>query len=340
MMSEKPSIVVTGASGFIALHIIRQLLDEGYFVRGTLRQLSRGDSLKKALSVQTDVSHLSFVEVDLMEDKGWDAAMEGAEALIHVASPIPSKEPEDEDELIKPARDGALRALKAAQNAGIKRVVLTSSVAAIYNRMKVGEMFNESDWSDSTEPGVAHSAYAKSKTLAEKAAWDFVAGTDIKLTVINPSVVIGPLIDPDFSMSLEIIRRVVESKTPGWPKLGFYFVDVRDVANAHVKAMQNPEAAGNRYVCANEFLWMTEVAAILRSKLAPEGRKIKTLELPNWMVKLVALFDPSLRMITSDLGDRREIDSSKLRRDLEWKPRDVAQSICDSADSLIAHNIC
>ena len=335
-MSEKSTIVVTGASGYIALHVIKQLLDEGYAVRGTLRTMSRGELLKNRLEKLTDVSRLSFAEVDLTRDDGWSAAMEGAEALIHMASPLPIAEPEHEDDLIRPAREGALRALKAAQEAGIKRVVLTSSVAAIYNEATVGRLFHEGDWNNTNE---TNSAYAKSKTLAEKAAWDFVEGTDIQLTTINPSVVIGPLIDPDGSTSIEIIRRIVEGKSPGWPQLGFHYVDVRDVANAHVKAMQVPEAVGNRYICADEYLWMAEVASVLKTHFKPQGRNIKTWEMPNWMVKLVAKFDPSIQMLVSGLGRRRELDSSKIRKELSWQPRPIQQSIRETADSLISHGI-
>jgi len=338
-MENKSTVIVTGASGYIASHVIKQLLEEGYAVRGTLRTLSCGELLKENLSKYIDVSDLTFVKADLLKDDNWGAAMQGGDFLIHMASPVPMKEPDDENNLIKPARDGAIRALKAAQGAGIKRIVLTSSIAAISSGLNVHRKYNEEDWSDLDNLNGSMLAYTKSKILAEKAAWEFVKGTDIALTTIHPSVVIGPLIGSRHSSSTEVIRRIIQGKDPGWPKLGFSFVDVRDVANAHVKALQLSEARGNRFICSNKYLWMSEIALILKKYLKPRGRKIKTWELPDFMVKLVALFDPTVKMLLPELGRKSEFDTSKIRTQLSWSPRSIEKSICDTAQSLIEHNI-
>ncbi|MCW9033475.1 MAG: aldehyde reductase [Rhodospirillales bacterium] len=338
-MAEKPLVVVSGASGYIALHVIKQLLEQGYPVRGTMRTMSRTTSIQTALAKHVDVGALSFVETDLLSDKGWEDAMLGAEYLIHVASPVPAHAPKNENDVIVPARDGALRALKAAHKAGVKRVVLTSSVAAIYAGRNESRPYTEEDWSDLTKPIDGYSAYAKSKTLAEQAAWDFANENQLELSVINPSMVLGPLIDPDGSASIEIIKRVVEGKLPGWPRLGFSFVDVRDVAEAHIKAMVTPDAAGKRYICSHEYLWLAEIAKILKPHLAPKGRKIKTWQMPDWLIKGIANFDKTVRMVVSGLGKKNVMDSSRIRNELDWNPRDINQTICETADSLIEHKV-
>lgn len=338
-MSTKSTVVVTGASGYIALHVIKQLLDEGYSVRGTLRAMSLSETLKEALANFTDVSKLTFTEADLLKDEGWATAMHGGDFLIHMASPVPMKEPDNEDDLIKPAKDGAIRALNAAKNAGIKHVVLTSSIAAVSSGLDVHRKYNEKDWSNLDKLNGSMLAYTKSKTLTEKAAWQFIEGSDITLTTINPSYVIGPSIASSCSSSVEIIRRIIKGKDPGWPKLGFSLVDVRDVANAHVKAMQLPEAKGNRFICSNKYLRMAEIAQILKKYFEPKNRKINTRELPDFIVKIAALFDPTTKMLLPDLGRKSEYDTSKIRNQLSWSPRPIKQTIYDSAESLIEHDI-
>ena len=338
-MADKKLVGVSGASGYIALHLVKQLLDQGYAVRGTLRSLSRGPSLQEALAKHTDISDLSFVEANLLSDEGWSAAVSGCEYFLHTASPVLNYAPKDEDELIIPAREGTLRVLKAASDANVKRVVLTSSVAAVYSGQKPNRVFTEEDWSDLTKPFSGYRAYAKSKTMAEQAAWDFVKGGAMELTVINPAMVIGPLIDPDGSASIDIVKRIIEGKTPGWPRLGFTFVDVRDVAGAHLLAMAAPEAAGKRYICADEFRWMAEIAKVLKSHLEPKGRRIKTWQMPDGMVRFVGLFDRTVRMVAGGLGTKYTLSSEKVKKELSWQPRPLEESLRETADSLIDHGI-
>ena len=277
----------------------------------------------------------TFAQADLLNNDNWAAVMQGGDFLIHMASPVPMKEPADENILIKPARDGTIRVLKAAKHAGIKRIVLTSSIAAICSGLNVHRKYDEEDWSNLDKLNGSMLAYTKSKTLAEKAAWEFVKGTDIALSTINPSFVIGPLIGTRHSSSTEIIRRIIQGKDPGWPRLGFSMVDVRDVANAHVKAMQLSEAIGNRFICSNQYLWMSEIALILKEYFEPTDRKIKTWELPDFMVKFAALFDPTVKMLLPGLGKKSEFDTSKIRSQLSWSPRSIEESIVDTAESLI-----
>ena len=335
-MAEKPLVAVTGASGYIALHVVRKLLAEGYPVRGTLRDPGRGAGIEAALAKHVDVAGLSFVEADLMADGGWAAAVAECRYVLHIASPLPKAPPKHEDDLIVPARDGALRVLRASAAAGVARVVLTSSVAAILHGARKAGAYDESDWSDPSPP---INAYAKSKTLAERAAWDFVEGlpadSGLELVTILPSLVLGPLLDADGSASVEAVRRFLAREIPAVPRVGFSLVDVRDVAEAHVRAMEAPVAAGQRLVCSGEFYWLADVARVLKAHLAARGYKIVTRELPNWAVRLVALIDSSARSIVPQLGERKVIDASRLAATLDWRPRPADQSIRDTADSLI-----
>jgi len=338
-LAEKTLVGVSGASGYIALHAIKLLLEQGYAVRGTLRSLSRGPSLLEALAKHVDVSALSFVEADLLSDEGWDEAAAGCTYFLHMASPVLRYAPDDENELINPAREGTLRALKAAEKAGVKRVVLTSSIAAIYSGHEEDILFTEEHWSDLSKPISGYAAYAKSKTLAERAAWDFVEGGEMELAVINPSLVIGPLIDPDGSASVDIVKRIVEGKAPGWPRLGFTIVDVRDVATAHLLAMTQPNAAGKRYICSDQFSWITDIAKVLKPHLAPQGRKIRTWQLPDRLVKFVGIFDKTIRMFANGLGTKKQLSSQRLRSELGWSPLPLEDSIRETADSLIDHGV-
>jgi len=278
----RETVTVTGASGYIALHVIALLLDEGYEVRGTLRDMARVEPLRAALARHTEVSNLSFVAADLTSDAGWDAAMTDCQYVMHVASPVPIVEPKNHEELIAPARDGTLRVLAAASRAGVRRVVMTSSNAAINSGHGGKSSFTEADWSIL---GDGTGAYASSKTIAERAAWDFVAGLPVdhgmELVAINPCVVLGPLIDPDGSASIELIRKLVAREVPGCPNLGFTIVDVRDVAAAHLAAMTSPQAAGNRYLCTTEFRWVAEIAQALNQTVGQRGYRVSTRRLPD-----------------------------------------------------------
>lgn len=335
-MTATAQVAVTGASGYIALHVIQALLDQGYAVRGTFRDLARGETIRAALAKHADVSALSFAVADLLSDEGWDAAMADCQYLMHVASPLPIVEPKNHDDLIIPARDGALRALAAAARAGVQRVVLTSSIAAIGYGHESQSSFTEADWSI---PGKEIGAYASSKVIAERAAWDFIAGLPAgeapEMVAINPSFVLGPLIDPDGSASIEVVRKLLAREVPGCPKLGFNMVDVRDVAAAHLAGMTHPDAAGKRYICSTEARMLSHVAEHLNRTFGPRGYPVRSRELPNWLVRIVALFDPAVGRIVPDLGREKHFDNAAIRRDLDWQPRPMDQTITDTAESLI-----
>ena len=339
-MAGKRLVAVTGASGYIALHVIAQLLDAQYAVRGTLRDMARAKKVREALNRHTDTSNLSFCECNLLSDDGWDDALSGCTFLLHTASPLPIAEPKNHDDLIIPARDGALRALGAASRAGVKRVVMTSSVAAIGYGHDGKTDFSEDDWSI-VKPEIG--AYASSKTVAERAAWDFVASLPkdeaFEFVTINPSLVVGPLLDPDGSASIEVVRKYLAREVPGCPKFGFGLVDVRDVASAHVAAMTATEAPGHRYITNTEFRWLKQVAEQLDREFGPRGYPVSTRDVPDILVRLVALFDKTVRRIMPELGQQKNFDSSAIRRDLGWQTRPMDESIRDTAESLIELNV-
>ncbi len=340
--TRERTVLVTGASGFIAMHCILQLLEQGYTVRGTLRTPSRELNLRKTLASYTDVGErLSFVTADLTKDEGWAEAVSDCMYVLHVASPLPRYNPKHEDELIIPAREGTLRVLKAAVAAGVKRVVLTSSIAAItYGHPKTKTVFDESDWSN-TENEI--NAYPKSKTLAERAAWDFVndlEGDDsLELVAINPGVVLGPILDEDYGTSGEVVRRLMRRGVPGIPNIGFSVVDVRDVASAHVAAMTTPEAAGHRFCCVTEFVWLAEIAAILQKHFAAQGYKIPTRHLPDFVLRFIGIFSKTVGLIAGNLGRRTDISNNHIREVLDWQPRSLEEMIVDMAESMIKYKV-
>lgn len=331
-------VLVTGASGFIAQHTILQLLDKGYEVRGTLRSLSRADEVKAVLARHNPrASEITFIAADLSSDAGWSEAVAGCTFVQHIASPFPAVHPKDENELIKPARDGALRVLKAAKAAGVKRVVMTSSVAAVMYGLgdKRPEMATEDNWSDPA--GHDNTPYTKSKTLAERAAWDYIKGegAGLELAVINPSGVMGPALSKDMSTSLEIPVRLMNGKTPGIPRLGFSLVDVRDVAAAHVAAMETPAAAGERFIASADFLWFSEAADVLRAAFPAYDRKIPKRGVPDWALKLMAVFQPIYQQTVTELGRTRRASGAKAERVLGVKFRPAKDALIASAQSLI-----
>lgn len=340
MNEDIPSttVLVTGASGYIAMHCILQLLQEGYHVRGTLRSPSREKSLRQTFAQHIDADErLEFVTADLMSDEGWQDAVTGCHYVLHVASPNLPAEPKDKDAWIAPARDGTLRVLKAAANAGVQRVVLTSSIAAIVRgHDSEGRIFTEDDWAN-TDANIG--TYARSKTVAERAAWEFVNdlphGKTLELAVINPSYVMGPILDEDIPTSVLIVSKLLNREVPGCVRFGFPLVDVRDTAAAHLLAMTAPQAAGKRFICSAEFYWMQEIAQILENHYADRGYRIPTRLLPDFAARLFALFDGSVRRALPTLGRRTEVSSARLRSTLDWQPRPVDKSILDTAESLI-----
>jgi nucleoside-diphosphate-sugar epimerase len=338
------TVLVTGASGFVGLHCLLQLLQQGYRVRGTVRSQARANEVREAMEANADVDlgdRLEIVEADLTRDDGWADAVRGCTYVLHVASPFPNRAPKHEDELIKPAKEGTLRVLKAAADAGVKRVVLTSSLAAVSVGHPVdnARVFTEDDWSiiERCPP------YPKSKTLAERAAWDFVASLEgdasMELSVINPGAVLGPVLNRHYSTSGEIVRKLMARELPGTAKIGFAWVDVRDVASAHIAAMTAPGAAGQRFCCAIEFSWIDEVADILAGRFGPEGWKVPTRKLPNFMVRVVAMFDPTVKTVVSDLGRARRVSSDRIRRVLNWQPHSLEEMVVSMAETMIQQGI-
>lgn len=329
------SVLVTGGSGFVGVHSILRLLEDGHTVRTTVRSPAREAEVRAMLRAAgaEPGAALSFTVADLTRDEGWVDAVDGCEYVLHVASPFPATVPRHEDDLIVPARDGALRVLRAARDAGVRRVVLTSSFAAIgYGQASLDRTFTEADWTDVTVPGV--SAYAKSKTLAERAAWDFVdrEGGSLELSVVNPVGVVGPVFGPDLSTSIMLIQRLLNREVPALPRLSFGFVDVRDVADLHVRAMTDPAARGERFLAVvGEPLWASDVARVLRDRL---GVRVPTRALPDLLVRLASRADPTLRGFLPELGKVKKSSAEKARRVLGWAPRPVADSIVDTAESL------
>jgi nucleoside-diphosphate-sugar epimerase len=283
---------------------------------------------------------LSFVQADLFDEKGWAEVVQGCECVHHVASPFPEKIPKNEDELIVPARDGTLRVLRAAHRAGVRRVVLTSSFAAIgYGHADRDTPFDETTW---TYTGVPLAPYVKSKTLAERAAWDFVAehGGSLELVTVNPVGVFGPVFGRDYSTSILVVQRLMDGAVPGCPNVWFGAVDVRDVADLHLRAMTNPAAKNERFLAvAGDFVTPLDVAKILKRRLGDRARRVPTRELPNWLVHVAAFIDPAVKQILPDLGKKRNATSEKAKRILGWNPRSVEEAIVATAESLAEHGL-
>ncbi len=329
------TVLVSGGSGFLGGWCIVELLERGYEVRTTVRDLAREQEVRDAVGSQVDAGErLSVLAADLTGDDGWADAVAGCDYVLHVASPFPPAQPKDPDELIVPAREGTLRVLRAALAAGAKRVVVTSSVAAIAGGARGPGPLTEADWTDLDFPQL--SPYVRSKTIAERAAWKLAEeeGARDRLTTVNPGAILGPLLHRDPSFSLQSIQRLLKGM-PGVPRVGFNFVDVRDVADLHLKAMLAPEAGGERFIAVAEFLWMAEVAAILRRELGPDASKVPTRKVPDLLVKAMALFDPSVRTIVNQLGKKLTCSNEKARTALGWSPRPAAESAVETARSMI-----
>jgi len=324
-------VLVTGATGYIGLHCIHQLLNQGYEVNGSVRSPDRKDEIIDALKGHnTSTEHLNIYTMNLTEDAGWDEGMAGCDYLLHVASPI-SLERTDEDYFVKPAIDGVNRALSFAKKHGVKKVVLTSSVAAIFDTMEKKDIYDESDWSDPDNPHI--SAYSKSKTLAERAAWDFLKRENypFELAVINPALVVGASISGDIGESNKAVAMVAGGKMPVAVPLMFGYVDVRDVAAAHVLAMQTPASNGERFALVEKDLWYKDVAKILRDN---GFSKAPTFGVPVWLAKILANFNKELKLTLPYLGRKRSIKNTKAKEILGWNPRPAEESIIDIANQM------
>src|SRR6201996_3990190 len=338
MHDTTPPVLITGGSGFLATHIILRLLSDGYRVRTTVRSLDRAPEVRTTLQrAGADTTQLYFVAADLTIDDGWPPAVAGCGYVLHVASPFPPQQPRNADDLVVPAREGTLRVLRAANDAGARRVVLTSSFAAIgYSPKPSALPYDETDW---TDPTGDVTPYVKSKTLAERAAWDFVADPSVRvgLSVVNPVGIFGPALGPDLPTSLGLISVLVQGKPPLLPRASFGVVDVRDVADLHLRAMLKPEAAGQRVLAsAGQPLKLSEIAAILRPALGDGGARIPTREVPDWVVRTVGRFVPALGAFADLLGPPKAVSAEKATKMLGWQPRSAAVTVAETGKSLLA----
>jgi dihydroflavonol-4-reductase len=333
------TVLVTGGSGFVGAHVILKLLAAGHDVRTTVRDLRRETDIRAMLKTGgvEPGGRLRAFAADLERDDGWAAAVAACDYVMHVASPFPAGNPKDENELIRPAREGTLRVLKAARDAGVRRVVMTSSFAAIsYGNIAENGVFTERNWTNVDAPDVQ--PYPKSKTLAERAAWDFIAreGGGLELSVINPTGIFGPVLGPDFSTSTQLIRMMLNGAMPAAPRIHFGVVDVRDVADLHLAAMIHPAAAGERFIAvAGRPMSILDIAMLLRARMGEAARKAPSRQAPDWLVRIFALFNEGAKAAVSQLGVVRAASGQKARDVLGWAPRSNEEAILATAESLV-----
>jgi nucleoside-diphosphate-sugar epimerase len=336
-------VLVTGGSGFIAGHCILQLLDRGYEVRTTVRSLGQEAAVRSVLADAgtADGGKLSFVAADLLSDAGWSDAVADIDYVLHVASPVQPGHVDNEDDLIVPAREGTLRVLRAAGPAGVRRVVLTSAFHAVsWGHPHDGHVFTENDWTVLDGPGV--DAYGKSKTLAERAAWEYIAQQtgDLELVTMLPVAVMGPVLGHDISGANHVIQRILTGRMAAFPRLYLPIVDVRDVADAHIKAMSAPDAAGQRFLLSNgPAVSMTEIGAAIRANLGETAAQVPTRTVPSIVVRLGAVFNKELRPFVPDLDYSKKTSNEKARRVLGWTPRDPREAIVAAAASMVARGL-
>lgn len=330
--------LVTGGSGYIAGFLIWQLIENGWTVNTTVRSLKREDEVRGWLAV--DNSKLRFFAADLEDDAGWAEAMAGCSHVAHVASPFPLGVPKHADELVIPAREGALRALRFAKAAGVKRFVLTSSMAAIaYGHGQGRDLYDEADWTNLDNPAVM--PYPRSKTVAERAAreWAKAEAPEIEFASVNPAAVFGPLLSDDLSTSIEVVKQLLEGKVPLCPDVGFGIIDVRDVADLHYRALTADAIRDERFVCSGPFLKFVDVANILTANLGEQARKVPTKKMPDWLLKALAIFRPELKQVVAELGNVRGGDSSHAMARLGWTMRRPEEAILATARDLIGRGI-
>jgi len=340
MSAQSELVLVTGGSGFVGVHCILQLLGAGYRVRTTVRSLKREADVRAMLKsggAVEPIPSLSFVEADLTSDAGWKDAVIGCAYIHHVASPFPSAATQNEDDVIVPARDGTLRVLRFARDLGVKRVIMTSSFAAIgYGHEPTDRAYTEADWGNATDPTM--NPYIKSKILAESAAWEFITreGGSLELTVVNPVGIFGPVLGPDFSTSIQIVQRLMDGAVPASPRISFAVVDVRDVADLHLRCMTRAEAKGQRFLAASgDCMSMTEIALLLKARMGTAARRVPTTTMPDWLIWMFSFVSAMAARVLPELGNVRHVNSEKASRLLGWSPRSREDAIIATAESLV-----
>ena len=334
------TVLVTGGTGYIAGELIKQLLARGWTIHTTVRSKAKSETaLHERFGQPGD--RLKVFEAELMSDTGWAEANAGCTHVAHVASPLSTRTPKDENDMIVPAREGTLRALRFAKAAGVKRFVQTSSIAAVaYGRKEREYTVTEDDWTNVDDPDIT--PYAKSKTIAERAAREWVAaeGGDLEFVSVNPVLVLGPVDSGDFSPSVQPVKLLLNGSVPRAPDIGFGVVDTRDVADLHVRCLEQPGLAGERFIAAGRFMKMIDVADALRAGLGPvQARKAPRKTMPAWMASLFMLINPEFRSIKNEIGKVRHSDASHAEKVLGWKTRPVEESIVDCGRSLIEHGV-
>jgi nucleoside-diphosphate-sugar epimerase len=336
-------VLVTGGTGFVGGHCILQLLQNGYKVKTTIRSLAKKDKVLAMLKNGgiTSFGHLEFIEADLADDKNWANAVAGCTFVLHVASPIFLKLPKHEDEMIRPAVDGTIRVLRAARNAGVKRVVLTSSFGAVgYSHTDPDTLITEEGWTNPNDKTL--SAYLKSKTLAEKAAWDFMAseGGELELAVINPMAIFGPSLGPDLSSGFELLKKLLDGSMKAAPKIDLGIVDVRDLADLHLRAMINPQAKGQRFLAlSGGVMSLHQIALLFRNNLGERAKNVTKKELADWQIKFAALFSKQAKAMVPMLGRVRNASNQKAKTLLGWQPRSNEEAVLATAESLFRYNM-
>lgn len=330
------TVLVTGGNGYVAGWCIVELLKRGYVVRTTIRNLSKEPTVRSSIAAAADTRNLTFFAADLTKDDGWEAAVAACDYVFHVASPLGMNNSRNPNDLIIPARDGTLRVLRAAVTASVRRVVMTSAAnAASPSSYTEDSVTDETLWTDSDDPTLI--PYRRSKTLAEKAAWEFMktAGCKTALTTILPGAVFGPVLSRDNLNSVQVIGKMLRGEMPGLPRIGLEVVDVRDLVDVHIRAMTAQAAAGERFLATGELMWLSDIAKVLRENLRDDANKVPTRVIPDFLVRLIATFKPELREITISLGRKNRHTTRKAETLLGWKPRSAHETIIDCAKSLI-----
>jgi len=341
--TQPETVLVTGGSGYIASFVIAQLLRAGYSVNTTVRSLAREADVRATIGKLADPGgRLTFFAADLNSDAGWSEAVAGCTYVQHVASPLPTSNPKDDDELVRPARDGALRVMKAARDAGARRVVMTASTATIAYGTggRAAPPFTEADWTDATNRADT-SAYERSKTIAERAVRDWMTreGGALELVTVHPGLVLGPVLGNDFSASVEAVKKLLEGSVPGIPRFGWPIVDVRDIADLHLRAMTAHGVAGERFIGAGDFWWMSQMAEVLKRRLGPKAKKVPSMKIPDFVVRISAMFDPVIRDRLFELGKSRPVSHVKATRMLGWAPRANEEAVLATAESLLTEGL-